>query len=687
MGNPRLDIPSTALLLKRNLSIVDDDQLLSNPNPTGLKRKGKRSRRSDSPSVLSISSGTQSDKAREGIIVGGFQEDGHDAAAEGDLRGDDNNDDQDDEDDKTRPPDGCTFIQVAPANIKEWVKYIEEYVKLEELGITFIINHKDFQHRPLAPYIKKLRTVRDMSDPNTKFPPSKAAEHPAAFGLPTPESTSFIVLTTYQTWDRTCRTFESSRNYHHQVNRQKVVKTDKIMEFQCGFAIVDESHRITTPGSGHWRALERMRKDRPYLRFWSCFLSGTMLHTSPKDLAAAISIISSLSWQDERHTLYPLRVDRLKEISNLLETQGTDPSADEKTDAFVDAFKRLLHRVLIRRNENSTWFKKSLIDLKPLEMRRVNVKFPEEHRGAHDSLVAKWTAKMKLKLAKDQAEWDKNQHRPAYRRDNPVRPDSLASGTVFSSSNARRLRLTSTLPSLAANLPKYADQIWRNKEIVQNCLDKDTGTMKSGCVLDQEWGNLRKDPKIVKMLKVLADHHDKPFLILSFSAEVLLLCERAIRESGRGRWMAPYFGTQKSKTGAKDGFRGLTNAEGKLIHPVRPDGLGGTTKTLGTGHNLTQAKVIILMEPVYESYLWTQIPKRAHRYGQTEKMFFYTLFTDTKIEDYVNDRRIRKDGFGEKAFARLAEMEELEARGEAERKAEEEAIKKATEEKALQMEV
>ena len=67
--------------------------------------------------------------------------------------------------------------------------------------------------------------------------------------------------------------------------------------------------------------------------------------------------------------------------------------------------------------------------------------------------------------------------------------------------------------------------------------------------------------------------------------------------------MALYFNGQKTRTIAKNSFKGLTHSNGMLIHPSQPSGLGGSIGTLGTGHNLTRAKVIILMEPIYESYL------------------------------------------------------------------------------------
>ncbi|KAL8833614.1 MAG: hypothetical protein Q9176_007908 [Flavoplaca citrina] len=586
-----------------------------------------------------------------------------------------------------RPQDGCTIIFVPPPNIQEWVDHIEEHVDLKRLGIEFVVAYKDVTHRPLHPHIRKLKTIRDPNDPNAQFPRSKKAQHPAAFGLPTLESTSIWVLTTYQTWNIECKKFDFKRKYTYQEKGEKKTEPDTIHEFQCGMAIIDESHKVSTIGAGHWRPLERMRRDRPHLRFWCLAMSGTILHTSPRDIAAPISIMSSRSWDKPEHPLHDLRVERLLEADSLLSNQDPDSPWDGKLQTFIDRFKTLLYRVLIRRNENSTWFGQPLIDLPPLEKRAVHVKFPEKHRAAHDSLVQKWADQMRTKLAKEQEDWDQKKYDPAYLQKHPKRPERLNSQGVFNSSNTRLLRVTSILPSLACRLPNYPDQHWTNTEVELSCIDRTTGTMTTGCVLDKEWDDSKDDPRLKKLVKIIGDHPDKPFLVFSSFTEVIVSCERIIREQAGSRTMGMYFGTQKTKTVAKNKFKGVTNAEGKLISGEQPDGLGGTIKTLGTGHNLTRAKLIILMEPIYESYLWTQIPKRAHRYGQKEKVFFYTLSSDTKIEEYVTDRRLRKEGFGERAFARLAEtlekMKELASEKEAEKAADE----KAAAEKDLEMEV
>lgn len=68
-------------------------------------------------------------------------------------------------------------------------------------------------------------------------------------------------------------------------------------------------------------------------------------------------------------------------------------------------------------------------------------------------------------------------------------------------------------------------------------------------------------------------------------------------------------------------------------------------------------------------------------------MFFYTLRTNTNIEEYVNDRRLRKEGFGEQAFARLADTLEKAKELVAARVAEEADKERGAKEEALAMEI
>lgn len=139
---------------------------------------------------------------------------------------------------------------------------------------------------------------------------------------------------------------------------------------------MDESHKVSTPGAGHWRYLERIKKDRPQLRFWLLALLGTILHSSPKDIAAPISIMSSPAWEEEEHPMYHMRVKALMDAAALLTTIETDEEAQTSLNDFNDKFKTLLPRVLVRRNENSTWFGMALLELKDLYKILVDIEFP-----------------------------------------------------------------------------------------------------------------------------------------------------------------------------------------------------------------------------------------------------------------------------------------------------------------------
>ena len=117
-----------------------------------------------------------------------------------------------------------------------------------------------------------------------------------------------------------------------------------------------------------------------------------------------------------------------------------------------------------------------------------------------------------------------------------------------------------------------------------------------------------------------------------------------------------YFGSTKKREEAKAAFQLETNPEsGERLHAHEPDILIGLVRTMGTGLTLHRASVVIIMEPMYDPNLFLQIPKRAHRLGQTKEVWCYTIRTDTSIEDLVEERRKKRSGFGEQAFLKVLE--------------------------------
>ena len=85
---------------------------------------------------------------------------------------------------------------------------------------------------------------------------------------------------------------------------------------------------------------------------------------------------------------------------------------------------------------------------------------------------------------------------PNYIRAYPNQPESLDARGVFSASNARILRVTSVLPSLASHLPNYPNQRWTNAEVEIACIDKSPEMMRTRWILDLEWSNVRRSIEI-----------------------------------------------------------------------------------------------------------------------------------------------------------------------------------------------
>ena len=89
---------------------------------------------------------------------------------------------------------------------------------------------------------------------------------------------------------------------------------------------------------------------------------------------------------------------------------------------------------------------------------------------------------------------------------------------------------------------------------------------------------------------------------------------------------------------------------GQLIDPDQPDTLLGLANTMGTGTNLQRATVVILCEPVYDPKVKAQVPKRAHRQGNLQEVWYYQLTSQTKIEQLVETKEAAKAGFTAEAF-------------------------------------
>ena len=111
-----------------------------------------------------------------------------------------------------------------------------------------------------------------------------------------------------------------------------------------------------------------------------------------------------------------------------------------------------------------------------------------------------------------------------------------------------------------------------------------------------------------------------------------------------------FFGNTNKRKAAQHAFMRTTDTYGQPIEKDKPDVLIGRLRHMGVGLNLTRATVVILCEPIYDPAMYKQAPKRAHRLGQKEEVFAYILFSNTRIEEYVDGQRVSKSGFGVEAF-------------------------------------
>ncbi|KAL9009780.1 MAG: hypothetical protein Q9180_009366, partial [Flavoplaca navasiana] len=310
----------------------------------------------------------------------------------------------------------------------------------------------------------------------------------------------------------------------------KQEKDQILYMFHASLVIVDEAHRVRSPGIGHWKSPAKMRKDRPSRPIWLVPMSGTIVHSGPTDLLAIMELFYHKSWENEQHPLHVLRPTSLKVGLKLLKNE--DKSKGPKRKDFMDRFALALPYVLIRRNEYSLWFGKELIPLPPLYIKDYKTKLPDTYRSAHEQLVARWQTVILGELRAAQRTWDVNQHKPAYAREHLKRPTRITvknavngTGTEISSA-ARLLRLCSTLPSLAASSHTYPDHKWTNARAEVDFMDTATGKMKEGCILDLEWSEIKRSPKLIALGKLMKMHAGEHCLVMTSFVEVAICTQR-----------------------------------------------------------------------------------------------------------------------------------------------------------------
>ncbi|KAL9638254.1 MAG: hypothetical protein Q9204_001569 [Flavoplaca sp. TL-2023a] len=565
---------------------------------------------------------------------------------------------------KCRPLDGPTLFEVPPGNIKQWRKEMRRIVDLEALGVELCVVYDGYPaDESFSRFQQTLKTEISAAEKNRRQKKSQYIVEEAAWGVPKPESSNIWILTAWNTFNKREEYFNRIHTRKWTENHKLKTKDQKLYMFHAGLVIVDEAHRVKTPAIGHWKSPASMKKDRPSRPFWLVPMSGTIVHSGPTDLLAIMELFYHKSWDDEQHPLHVLRPASLKVGLRLLKNEDESKGPERKD--FMDRFALALPYVLIRRNEYSLWFGKELIPLPPLYLKEYTTKLPNAYRSAHEQLVARWQAVILGELRAAQRTWDANQHKPAYLHQHPNRPTRITAknavngtGTEISSA-ARLLRLCSTLPSLAESSHTYPEHKWTNAMADIQFINTTTGKMKQGCILDLEWSKIKHSPKLIALGKLMKIHPGEHFLVMTSFVEVAICAQRWVQEATPSQKLAIFIGNQKHRDSIIDDFMGYTDDHGKDFAPTN-DGLTGTAGTLGTGHNLTRATVVVLTEPIFEVPLYKQIPKRAHRCPQKKPVYFYTITTDTAIESYVTNARVRKEGFGDKAFEAKVDVVEVE---------------------------
>lgn len=411
-----------------------------------------------------------------------------------------------------------------------WYNELRAAVDLKAQGIELVIVHNvnaDPEYAMTTAKANKLRTIRDETDFTASLPKSKPCERPQQYGFPSKESVYMFVLTTWQSWHGVSRTLEEKHQYTFKQKGRRKTETETIRRFQCGLAIIDESHTVKNIGRGMWRILKEMRTDRPDFHFWLMVMSGTMINSDPLDILAPMEILGDPSWSSPDHPYHHFRPSGLQSMARTINKciEAKDkPEAKVELTQTIDRFADILPHFLIRRHENSSWFGYPLVKLNAIHRFRHETRFPAAYESAFAAIADNWQKVVLKKLKEQQDNWDSNQHHAWFLRKNPQRPTSVSSSAAFTA--ARLLRLCSCLPNLAVSSHTH-DQKYTNSEIEASCMDKTSGRMVKGCVLDLDYPILRNtSPKLDNIARILKKHKGANALIMSSFTEMTLVVER-----------------------------------------------------------------------------------------------------------------------------------------------------------------
>jgi len=111
-----------------------------------------------------------------------------------------------------------------------------------------------------------------------------------------------------------------------------------------------------------------------------------------------------------------------------------------------------------------------------------------------------------------------------------------------------------------------------------------------------------------------------------------------------------FHGEAKQRALARSAFMLERDSAGDLKQNDQPDILIGLAGIMGEGVNLQRAELVILCEPTQKPKLAKQVPKRAHRQGNPNKVYYYVIFSGTDFERIVAEKCKKKAGFSADAF-------------------------------------
>lgn len=293
--------------------------------------------------------------------------------------------------------DGHFQVIVPPAMIGTWnneaIKYLASNCKDLDGGLVFIIAHAE-----MGKGFAQVRThSTGLGGARKKLPRQSAQDCLIKFsetykknvygnklygvyakGIPQQDSSRYVIVTSAKSWEsQVHRQWKKERHVYYPGKKAAEAKTQEFQLINPAFVVVDEAHLNTKSYSGHFQVLNDIQSTCEY-KLKAIFLTGTPLTKSPEDLKAMLFALQDSNWMEKDHFLN--RICNTKIDLMISDFKSVTSSNDPKLADITKQLWGTLHKVMIRRTNDSQWFGANMKTPVKTNHCAVNINIPDEYK-------------------------------------------------------------------------------------------------------------------------------------------------------------------------------------------------------------------------------------------------------------------------------------------------------------------